>query len=175
MAQLSRIRRGLPFVVHGDGTSLWTSCHADDVARAFVNAVGNATAFGKAYHAAGEEWLTWNRIYRTAAEVIGAPPPRTVHIPSDALAKLAPDLSRGAVQNFSGNNIFDNTAAKRDLGFRYTIPWKEGFRRMSEWLDRNEDLEDEAVDRVESRIIAAWEEQLGRTVEAMRGDPRLSG
>ncbi|NLF38747.1 NAD-dependent epimerase/dehydratase family protein, partial [bacterium] len=55
---LDRIRKGRPVIVHGDGQSLWTACHIDDVARAFVGAVGNARAHGKCYHATGEEWMT---------------------------------------------------------------------------------------------------------------------
>ena len=33
---IDRIRRGLPVIIHGEGTSLWTLTHADDFARAFL-------------------------------------------------------------------------------------------------------------------------------------------
>src|SRR5579883_259113 len=72
---IDRIRKGKPIVMHGDGNSLWVQCHADDVARAFVGAIGNTKAFGKGYHATGEEWLTWNALQRTVARVLGAPEP----------------------------------------------------------------------------------------------------
>ena len=72
---LDRLARGKPIVVHGDGSSFWVSCHASDVARAFAGAVGNETAIGRAYHAAGEEWVTWDEHHRLLAEAIGAPVP----------------------------------------------------------------------------------------------------
>ena len=37
-----RYARGLPIIVHGDGSSLWTVCHADDAAVAYAGAIGNA-------------------------------------------------------------------------------------------------------------------------------------
>jgi nucleoside-diphosphate-sugar epimerase len=119
---LDRLRKGKPIVVHGDGNSLWSSCYRDDVARAFVNAVGNVATYGQAYHLAGEEWLTWNRYHQGVAEALGVPLPLLVHIPSDLLVKVAPERAYLASVNFQFNNVFDTSAARRDLAFRYTVP-----------------------------------------------------
>ena len=155
-----RVRRGKPIVVHGDGTSFWVTCHRDDVGRAFVGAVGNAGALGRAYHVTGEEWMTWDRYHRGVAQALGAPEPTLVHIPTDLLGKVAPKAAEWCVENFHFNNIFDNAAAKADLGFRYTIPWVEGVRRTVAWLDERGRIEDSDDYAFYDRIIAAWE-QLG--------------
>ena len=83
---LDRLRKGKGVITHGDGTSLWVSCHAVDVARAFVAAAGNPIAFNRAYHLPGEEGLTWNRIHEIVAEALGAPKPNLIHIPTDLLS-----------------------------------------------------------------------------------------
>jgi nucleoside-diphosphate-sugar epimerase len=154
---LDRIRRGLPIVVHGDGSSLWVACHASDVARAFVNALGAPAAAGKAYHTAGEEWLTWNDYYRRIAAALSAPDPTLVHIPTDLLQRWAPRRAGLAYTNIQFNNIFDNTAARRDLGFAYTIDWQSGVRRMAAWLDERGQVERAESDPFDDRLIAAWE------------------
>lgn len=136
---VDRLRKGKPVIVHGDGTSLWTSCHRDDVARAFVGAVGNAATYGRAYHATGEEWQTWNRYVEQVAEAAGATAPTIVHIPTDLLRAVAPVRAFWCAENFSGNNIFDNSAARADLGFRYAIPFLDGMRRTIAWLDARPD------------------------------------
>lgn len=66
-----RLRRGLPLILLGDGTSLWVIWHRDDVARAFVAALDNPAAAGRSYHVTGEQWLTWEIYYQTAARVLG--------------------------------------------------------------------------------------------------------
>ena len=66
-----RLRKNRPIIVHGDGTSLWCAAHADDVGPDFARAVGNQSAWGKAYNLAGDEVLTWNDMYRKAARIIG--------------------------------------------------------------------------------------------------------
>jgi nucleoside-diphosphate-sugar epimerase len=159
---IDRIRKGKSIVVHGDGQSLWCSCHADDVARAFVNAAGNAKAFGKAYHTTGEEFVTWNQHLQIVAEAIGAPAPRLVHIPTDVLARLLPsdtlaDAAHWTATNFQFNNIFDNSAAKVDLGFRYTVQWEEGARRLVHWLDENGMVANSDDDHFDDNLISAWE------------------
>jgi nucleoside-diphosphate-sugar epimerase len=153
---LDRIRKGKPIVVHGDGSSFWVACHRDDVARSFVGAAGNAKAFGRSYHVTGEEWMTWNVYHKRVAEAIGAPEPTVVHIPTDLLAQVAPSRARITVENFQFNNIFDNTAATTDLGFRYTIPWVDGVRHMVAWLDQHKRIENSDEDPFEDRLIEAW-------------------
>ena len=135
MYYLHRLRTGQPIIVHGDGLSLWTACHRDDVGRAFAVAAGNAAAFGKAYHVTGEEWLTWDRYHREAAAALGGPDPQLVHMATDTLYAALPDEAEWCRENFRYNNIFDNRAAHADLDFRYTIPWREGVQRIVAWLD----------------------------------------
>ena len=131
---LDRLRKGKPVIVHGDGEALWVSCHIDDVARAFVNAVGNQAALGKAYHLTGEEWQTWNQYHERLAEAIGAPKPDIVHIPADILVRIAPEHTMITYLNFQYTNIFDNSAAQRDLDFKVTVGWHEGSKRTYDWL-----------------------------------------
>ena len=163
---LDRVRRGRPVIVHGDGSSLWVSCHIDDVAQAFVAALGNPRAFGRAYHVTGEEWQTWDRYHRGVAEALGAPEPRLVHIPTDLLARVTADAGACA-DNFCFNNIFDNSAARADLGFRYTVPWVEGVRRTVAWLDAHGRIEDSDRYPQYDRIVAAWERLSAGMVEAL--------
>lgn len=155
-AYLDRIRQGKPIIVHGDGSSLWVACHIDDVARAFVGAIGNIGAFGKVYHTAGEEWMTWNCYHEGVAAALGAPPPTLVHIPTDILVRLVPERAASVADNFQFNNIFDNTAAHEALGFRYTIPWQEGVKRAVSWLENNGKRGIPADADIDDQIIATW-------------------
>jgi len=163
---LDRVRKGKPIIVHGDGTSFWAACHRDDVARAFVGAVGNTKALGKAYHVTGEEWMTWNRYHQGVAEAMTVSAPPLVHIPTDLLGKILPKQASWCVENFHFNNIFDNTAARNDLGFRYTIPWVEGVRRVVAWLDEHGGIENSDDRPFCDGVIEAWE----RLGESMAGD-----
>ncbi len=157
---LNRLRLGKPVIIIGDGTSLWSLVHRDDAGPAFAAAVGNPRTYGKAYNVAGEEWLTWETIVRMTAEAMQAPPIAPVHLPSDLLARLLPNL-RGAVWcdlNFKFDNIFDVSAAKRDLGYRYTITWQEGVRRILSAHQSRGLLSGDGQDPLYDAIISAWED-----------------
>jgi nucleoside-diphosphate-sugar epimerase len=167
-AYLDRLRKGKPIVVHGDGSALWTACHCEDVAQAFVAAAGQAHTFGKAYHTPGEEWMTWDTYHRRVAEAIGAPEPELVHIPTDLLAGAAPKRAGIIAENFQFNNIFDTTAARNDLNFRYTVPWVEGVCRMDAWLDAHGQVANSDDDPFEDRLIAAWK-QFADNLNAFNG------
>jgi nucleoside-diphosphate-sugar epimerase len=165
-----RIRQGQPIIVHGDGSSLWVACHVDDVARAFVGATQKAKTFGKTYHTPGEEWMTWDQYHQGVADALGAPAPTFVHIPTDLLMSLAPKRAASVGDNFQFNNIFDTTAARNDLGFRYTIPWVEGVKRTVDWFDRFVKPSSTDDGGFHDQIIAAWKQ----AEHAMSQSPALN-
>jgi nucleoside-diphosphate-sugar epimerase len=168
-AYIDRLRKGKPVVVHGDGQSLWVCCHIDDVGHTFVAACGSPATFGRAYHTTGEEWLTWDQYNLQVAEAIGAPRPELVHIPSDLLVRAAPERAGVVGINFQFDNIFDNGAAKQDLDFQYTVPWKEGVRRTVGWLDERGKIQNSDEDPYDDRVIAAWRKYSEEMVTALKG------
>ena len=153
---LDRLIKGRPFILHGDGTSLWVATHRDDTARAFVGAVGNPLALGQAYHLAPDEWMTHRHIWRTLARLLGAPEPDFVCIPTDLLGRLVPKEAEWCVENFQHPNVFDAAKARRDLGYRYSIRFDEGARRCLDWLRANGKIEDSALYPFYDRIVETW-------------------
>ncbi len=153
---LDRLGKGKPVIVHGDGTSFWVACHRDDVGRAFVGAMGNEAAFGRAYHATGEEWMTWDAYHRVVAKALGAPPPTLVHMPTDLLGQVLPKTAEWCVENFGYNNVFDNAAARADLGFSYTISFEEGACRVIRWLEARGGFENCDDHPFYDRLLEAW-------------------
>jgi nucleoside-diphosphate-sugar epimerase len=153
-ACLDRIRKGKPVVVHGDGQSLWGCNHASDVGRTFVNAAGNPSTFGKAYHVTGEEWLTWDVYIQQIAEALQVNCPRLVHIPSSILAQVGITI---CTENFQFDNVFDNSNAHRDLDYQYTITWKEGVQRMAKWFEAHGKWPNSDDLPFEDRLIEVWD------------------
>ena len=155
-AFLKRIRQGRPVIVLGNGQSIWVSSHRDDVARAFVNAVGNPKVVGQTYHVTGEEWMTWEGYYQTVVRVMQAPPLNPVFIPARLLARMAPKAASWSDWNFQYNNIFDNAAAHADLDFRYTIGWEEGVRRMVNYQDSAGAIDAAEDNSLYEKIVNTW-------------------
>ena len=158
---VERIRQGKPIVVHGDGTSMWGPCHRDDVARAYVNAVGNEDAYGETYHVTSEENITWNQYHRRVAAALDAPEPDLVHIPTAVLSDVAPDRTEMLRDHFQFSTVFDNSKARRDLDFAYTIDFETGVERTVAWLDDHDEIEVGEGDAFEDALIAAWRDHTG--------------
>ena len=153
---LDRLKKGKPIILHGDGSSLWSSVHRDDAALAHVNALQNPRAFGKSYHLPGDECVTWKQYHERVAEGIGAPPPTFVCIPTDLLHVIEPRAYISAI-NFSYNNCFDPSAARADLDFRYTRTISEGAKEIYSYLEANNKLESAESVPQDDRILEAWE------------------
>ena len=170
-AYVDRLREGKPIVVHGDGTSVWGSCHRDDVAAAFVGALGTDATVGEAYHVTSERPMTWNQYHRRAAAALDAPEPELVHVPTESLRAAVPDRTEGLAKHFQYSTVFDNEKARRDLGFEQTVDWEEGVRRTVSWLDERDRIDDWETDPAYDRIVDAWREAESAFVSSV-GDGR---
>ncbi|MHA4806872.1 NAD-dependent epimerase/dehydratase family protein [Flavitalea flava] len=157
---LDRLRKGREMILHGDGTAIWVATHSQDVANAFIGATGNHNTIGKAYNVTGDELLTWYSMHRLVAEELQAPEPRFVYIPTELLFQLAPEEASWCKENFQFNNIYDNTAAKRDLGFTYTIPFAEGVKRCISYLLKENAIDDYTGFPFYEKVTERWKQIL---------------
>ena len=154
---IDRMRRGLPVVVHGDGTSLWTMTHTRDFAVAFAGLLGNDRAIGEAFQITSDEVLTWNQITELLAHAAGAEF-RPVHIASEAIARELPDDGPGLVGDKSHSVIFDNAKVKALVPeYRAVIPFWQGAREIVEWHDA-----DASRRTVDSELDAAFDRLIER-------------
>lgn len=158
-----RLKKGKPIIVHGDGSSLWTMTHAEDFGRGFVGLLGNRRSIGEAFHITSDEVLTWNQVYQTIADALGARA-NIIHIPSDFIVRLAPELAGGLLGDKTWSAVFDNSKIKKFVpGFRAVIPFRDGMQRAVAWFeaDRKRRRVDSAVNRQMDQIIDSYN---GRTL-----------
>lgn len=126
---VDRMRKGLPVIVHGDGTSLWAVTHAEDFALGFLGLLGHPAALGQAFHITSDERLTWNDIYRAIGSAVGVEP-NIVHIASDFIAKVAPVYLGTLIGDKSWSVIFDNSKIKSYVPeYQAVVPFHQGIKR----------------------------------------------
>ncbi len=157
---VERMRRGLPVVVHGDGTSLWVLTHHRDFAKGFVGLLGRSQALGEAYHITSDESLTWNQIFEIVAQVAGAPEPRLVHVPSELIAAFDPQWGASLLGDKAYSVIFDNTKIKRMApDYVAAIPFRQGAEEILAWFEEDpaRQVVDPACDAQLEAIIAAYQ------------------
>lgn len=156
-----RIRKGLPVVVQGDGTSLWVMTHASDFARGLVGLLGRKDAVGEAFHITSDEVLSWNQIFAAIGRAAGAEP-RLVHVPTDFIARVSPRTAAGLYGDKACSFVFDNAKIRRFVPeFRCTVPFEEGIRRTVAYLDAHPAEQKTDANAGVEEILAAWTRATG--------------
>lgn len=132
---VDRIRRGLPIVCHGDGTSLWVMTASSDLAVGLVGLLGRQDAVGEAFHITSDEVLTWDGVYQAIGRAAGREP-QLVHVPSDLIAALYPEKGGSLLGDKAWSALFDNGKIKRFVpAFRTRTSFAEGMSRSVAWFD----------------------------------------
>ena len=154
---VERMRRGKKVIVPGDGESLWTMTHNSDFARALVGILGNTEAAGESFHITSDEVLSWNQITETIAAAAGLEA-KIVHIPSDFMAAIEPELGVELLGDKSLSLVFDNAKIKRFVpGWKATVPFAEGVARSIAWFE---------ADPARKIVNEEWSAKLDRIVGA---------
>ncbi len=138
-----RIMEGRPVIMHGDGESLWTFTFNEDFAIGFVGLFGHHQAYGQAVHITSDETLSWNTAYRIIGEAVGREV-KFIHVASDRLIDLRPDL-RGPLLGDKGVSVvFDNSKIKRLVpGFRCETRFDHGVRLALDHIAKHPELQTE--------------------------------
>ena len=134
---LNRMLSGLPVVLHGDGTSVWTLTHHTDFAVGLVGLLGKTEAIHETFHITSDEWLTWNGIYKILADELNVIP-QIVHIPSETIAQYDQTIGAGLLGDKSHSMIFDNTKIRKLVPeFNPKITFRQGAKEIVKWYLEN--------------------------------------
>lgn len=162
---IDRMRRGVPVIIPGDGSSLWTITHNTDFAQGLVGLFGNPAANGQAFHITSDEVLTWNQIFQQAALAAGVSAPKFVHMPSDFIISCVPAVEGTLLGDKAVSTVFDNTKIKRFVpGFAARTRFADGIRRTVAWFDADPTRKqiDDAANQRWDKLISAYESGLAQ-------------
>lgn len=154
----ARMLAGKAVVVHGDGQSLWTLTHSKDFAVGLAGLLGNRAAIGEAIQITGDEALTWNAIHHTLAQALGVEP-NIVHIPSDFIARIDPEMGAHFLGDKTYSALFDCSKLKRLVpSFKTTISFSQGIGESVDWYleDSSRQKINTHIDGVIDRVLNAW-------------------
>ena len=97
-------------------------------------------------------------LYETIADALGMKA-NLVHIPSDFIARVAPEQEGPLLGDKTWSVIFDNSKIKSFVpGFQAVIPFREGIRRTLAWFDADKKRRrvDPAANAQLESILAAY-------------------
>ncbi len=146
---IEAVNNGTIPVLPGDGTKGIMYTHVDDVVDGFVKAITSKSALNTTIILCPDQGMTYNELFEYIAEYCGVKAPKR-KIPT-SLAKLgigvlSPIKNRRkttflwhmkTVQSMDENRLYDNSKAKRILGWAPKITMKEGLKRAIDWYFEN--------------------------------------
>jgi nucleoside-diphosphate-sugar epimerase len=123
-----------------------------------VGLLGNPAAIGETVQIMGEEALTWDAIHGAIGAALGRAP-KIVHLPSEFIARVDPELGSHFLGDKAWTSIFDCSKLKRLVPeFATRVSFHEGIRESVDWClaDPMRQRLNPAVDEAIDRILGAW-------------------
>jgi dihydroflavonol-4-reductase len=136
-------------VLPGDGKKGFMYIYIGDVVEGFIKALTSKSALNNTIILSPDQGMTWNELFEYLGEILGVDPPKR-RIPTSiakiGIGLLSPLKNRGkttflwhmkTVQSMDENRLYDNSKAKRILGWEPKITMRDGLKRAIEWYFEN--------------------------------------
>lgn len=143
----ARLEQGRTIIIPGDGHTLFHPVHVDDLAEAFVLAVGRRHAIGQIYTVCGPEAITINGYVETIGEVMGISP-EAVRVESGTYEAMLGHLDLANEQaifpfEWKESGIYSIEKAGRELEWSPSYSMRDGLEMTYRWwkeqgLDKEE-------------------------------------
>jgi nucleoside-diphosphate-sugar epimerase len=161
----TRLEQRKPVFIPDRGESPWTLTATSDFAVGLAGLVGNRAALGQALHITSDEVLTWNQIVAEICQALPAPAPAILHVPTDFICGILPQMTGSLKGDKAHPGVFDNAKIKSLVpDFKCRKSFREGVRESIEWLrahPRQQNLSPKVDDWCD-QVASAWKQaQLG--------------
>ncbi len=146
---IEAVNEGTIPALPGDGNKGLMYTHVDDVVEGFIKAITSKSALNTTIILSPDQGLTYNELFEYVAECCGVKPPKRkipTSIAKIGIGLLSPIKNRGrttflwhmkTVQSMDEDRLYDNSKAKRILGWEPKITMKEGLKRAIDWYFEN--------------------------------------
>ncbi len=156
---ISRMLKGKEVILHGDGQSVWTNTHALDFAHLISPLVGSPATIGEIYQVMNPEFVTWDMMYASLAEVLGVEY-KPVYISTYLLDASTKYYWRETIHGDKHFSCIYNTAKLKALNpdYKCQISIKEGYRLYMEYMKAHPEkqVEDPEFDAWCDSVIDAY-------------------
>ena len=133
----TRLLQGRKILVPGNGATLIHMGHVDDVADAFIAAVGKQNTFGQAYNVTGPEAITINGYIDLIASVVGVKAHKVYLEPSVMKTLKKPVFPF----NWQRSSVVSIQKAKDHFGFWPKYDIQSGMKHTYEWWQKYHGVE----------------------------------
>ena len=157
---IDRMRKGLPVIIPGDGTSLWQLTHNADFAKGLLGLFGHQGSIGHAFHITSDEVLNWNQVFEATAKAAGVDNLNAVHIASDFIVACMPETLGGLHGDKASSLVLDNSKIKRFVpDFVATRRYRDGIKRSIAYYDADptRQLVDNTANSNYDKLISAYQ------------------
>lgn len=158
---IDRIVKEKPYVIPGDGTSLWTLTYNEDFAELFVPLLGEEASYGDDFHITSDFVFTWDQIYEYLCDALGKTP-NPIHIPTDFIVKYLPEFSGDLYGDKMHSVIFDNAKVKMfNPTYESKTSYKDIAKKAVDYYMSHKELQtinEEFESRVDA-LIAAYQKK----------------
>lgn len=133
-----RMIDGKPIVLLGDGISLWSLSHSNDISKAIVALFKIEKSISHTFHITSDEYLSWKEITETVANELNVKKLNIVYVPTNYILRNKLDVGIHLHHHRMWNDLYDNTRIEKIIDWEPQIKFKDGIKRTIEWF--NEDV-----------------------------------